>query len=401
MHLALINGFQGGHHLTYARLYARALAEMGHEIDVLVPDPGAVQDWLRERDGGWLKNVCFHTFSTSEGHRFTGLARRYVDPVVRWLHAARGVKYAARVRGQSPDGVFFIWLDDYLEPGSRALGKLLPAIFPWPWSGLYYHPRHLRNLPRGLDSASVEAESTLAAANCRSVAVLDEGVRSGLADRIGKPVVFLPDVTDESVPSVETSLCADVRRSARGRPIVGLIGGMERRKSVMEMLSVMERHPEWYFLFAGTLGDGAAETFHPAELQRLRRLAASPPDNAWFCLERINDESRFNALFRICSVVVAVYHDFPHSSGILTKAAVFGCPVVVAEGYFMAERVRDYRLGVTVPERNPQAIEAALSCLLDPECFRLRIGDPRFADYRTAHSGVRLREAFGEIVRAY
>ncbi len=54
-------------------------------------------------------------------------------------------------------------------------------------------------------------------------------------------------------------------------------------------------------------------------------------------------------------VVFCAFDDFPFSSNTLTKAAVFEKPVVVSEGYLMAERVRSYRTGEVVPQGNAEA----------------------------------------------
>ncbi len=44
----------------------------------------------------------------------------------------------------------------------------------------------------------------------------------------------------------------------------------------------------------------------------------------------------------------------------LTKAAVFKKPVVVSDGFLMAERVRVYRMGENVPEGDVSAFHSEL-----------------------------------------
>ena len=61
-------------------------------------------------------------------------------------------------------------------------------------------------------------------------------------------------------------------------------------------------------------------------------------------------QRQFYALHSVCDILFGVYHQFAHSSGLLTKAAFFQKPVIVSKGYCMEERVRKYHLGLVVDE---------------------------------------------------
>ena len=60
----------------------------------------------------------------------------------------------------------------------------------------------------------------------KGLAILDEGIRGGVAERIGRTVVVFPDFTDERLPStqIESRLAERLRAFAGDRPIVGLFG---------------------------------------------------------------------------------------------------------------------------------------------------------------------------------
>jgi UDP:flavonoid glycosyltransferase YjiC (YdhE family) len=96
----------------------------------------------------------------------------------------------------------------------------------------------------------------------------------------------------------------------------------------------------------------------------------------------------------------AGYRDFPNSSNALTKAAVFERPIVVSDGYLMAERVRMFGLGEVIPEGNAEALVAALRRMLALGYGDELRGRARWKDYREAHSMVRLKKAMEELLAA-
>ena len=102
--------------------------------------------------------------------------------------------------------------------------------------------------------------------------------------------------------------------------------------------------------------------------------------------------------FEASEVLFAAYHDFPHSSNILTKAAIFQKPVIVSDGYLMAERVRRYRLGEVIQQKNPELCAAALRRILTDRQAWLEEHQPRWEEYRTANSREFAKRAIGQIV---
>ena len=106
-----------------------------------------------------------------------------------------------------------------------------------------------------------------------------------------------------------------------------------------------------------------------------------------------------NGIYAVSDVVVAAYRAFPNSSNALTKAAVFERPIVVSEGYLMAERVRKYRLGEVVPEGDVGALVGAIKKMVKPEYGNHLRSQARWEDYRQAHSVERLNEAFRKVIK--
>lgn len=78
-----------------------------------------------------------------------------------------------------------------------------------------------------------------------------------------------------------------------------------------------------------------------------------------------------NELTSMCSVHFAAYHDFLHSSNKLIRSAAWRIPLVVSEGGYMAERVRNHRMGMVCDPSDPESISAAIDSALSMDrCHR-------------------------------
>ena len=230
--IALVDGFDDGHHLTYQRQMVRAWLAQGHRVIALVPDPARAAG--RGADPG-AQLAAYPFRHTSAASPFWRL-RKVWRPLAAWQHAARAVRAAERESGWRVDLVFFAWLDDYIVGLAPLCRFIAPVLFRYPWSGLFFHPWHLR-APAG-DAEAHYAVSTgmLRTRRCRGVAVLDEGVAAQLEERIRKPVIALPDATDDALPPTEPERVRRLDAAARGRKVIGLMGELSRRKGVVAFL---------------------------------------------------------------------------------------------------------------------------------------------------------------------
>ena len=152
-------------------------------------------------------------------------------------------------------------------------------------------------------------------------------------------------------------------RRARGRRIVGLLGHLSVAKNLKLLLDLASdsRNKDLFFFFAGQYEPLGVP---PATRNQLAHAAAGKWDNIWALLDRIPDDREFNAFISRLDVVFAVYRDFCRSSNILSKAALFRRPVIVAQGYCMADRTAEYNLGLAVPENDPATTITAIRRLL-------------------------------------
>lgn len=407
--IALIDTNHGrGHHLMYMRWLSKTLLERGYRVIAFYPVSAEVTPWIQvhcpqaadrfyafdlpnlERWNlpwiGWMKPKKIF---------FAGYLQKIFMTLGRWKQAADAIDRASQQLGFSPDLVFFNWIDNYLS--YYFSHHWVDLIFPYPWSGLYFRPGEIRFQKQTRLPHYAIARSS----RCRGLTLLNEDVVDILQQQLKAPVFLFPDFTDESPPNPACDLVRQIREKAGERKIIGLLGSLSKRKGIMTLLEVAQcsQAEDYLFVFVGTLQSHAfAQDYNqsfPAEFEKVKDCAAAPPDNCFFYTDFIATEADFNAVMKTCDVLFAAYENFKYSSNILTKAAVFEKPVIVSDGYCMAERVRSYQLGVVIPEGDVQACQIALKTLCDPPTdYQDRFN---FAAYRHLHSTERLGDIFQDL----
>lgn len=402
-HIVVINGLWVGHHPTYVKTFVKILIGAGYQVSVFCPDPDEVSSWVSQTFSAETGRFKAHYFSD----RGLGLWKYFPDRLryalwswPRWLHASRTIKKHFSSR-EKPDLVFFAWIDCYLHGYLPA--RLIDSLFPFKWSGLYFHPRHLR-APKdegapGRRRFFAPAENFIAQSKYAAlIAVLDEGVvgalRSGLH---GKPAVVFPDFSDEVIPLDRFHWAEEIRAKARGRKIIGLLGALARRKGLLTLIRMAEQSAarDWYFVFAGELLE---DTFSRDELEEVKSFLNTQREDCSFYIHKIPDDAQFNALVNVCDVIFAMYEDFPHSSNLITKSALYGKSVLVSVGGYMEEVVRRYKLGEAVPAGDIQAALSALRRLTSGELAQENLAGMK--EYARRQSQENLQQALLDLVAA-
>ncbi len=389
-----------GHHPTYFTHFAAAFAETGTEVVPFCPDPEDFESRL---------NRC----------ELSGVARRRIDAPTRifgpqesgfhparwrghyeglrffWSHGRRLRRWEAQ-HGRKIDLVFFACIyDRHFEHFGLA-----ERLFGFRWAGLYLHARSFRmpgtSLPYQGGYPCPEKIFTLP--SMRSVAVLDEGITEAMGRLTGgRPVHVFPDITESRLPRGDESegLAAKIRAFACGKPVVSLTGHLQWTKGLEDFTRLALRpdmRDVFFFL-------GGAINWHeiPAKQKAWLQEAWEKAGNIYAHLQSL-PEATMNSVIANSDVVFAAYRDFPNSSNVLTKIAIFERPVIVSDGYLMAERVRRHDMGEVVPEGDLGALAAAVRKVLQPgygEALRSRAS---WSDYRDLHSVERLKALMPEIL---
>ena len=395
--IVLTDPFWEGHHLTYLQLFTQILLQQGYRVLVLCPKPDEIAKLIAETMPSYSASLFVDCFTEPKSPQVKIKGMGSLFPTFwRWYSTAKAIAKASKKFNLSPDLVFFCWLDLYLyysysSRNCRVIYKLADLAFPYKWTGILFHTVS----PEAVVNPNVYRR--LGAENCKAIAVLHEDSANKL-QHLGKKVEILPDVADDSAPDLSYDIAQKLREKADGRKVVGLLGYLEKRKNLLSLLEIAKQSTDkpWFFLFAGKL----SQDFSESEQAAIAQFVESQPDNCLFLFERIPQESQFNALVNECDVLYAVYQDFPGSSNTLTKAAIFQKLVLVAQGYLMESRTKEFNLGLSVDnsqnDLSPQI--QALEILLDRDRFYQDFGLPKFDEYASKNSRDQMRNTFLDLI---
>ena len=394
--IALVETRWVGHHPTFFREFVASLRRIGVRVLALCPQPNALA-----ADPG------VQAAALEVPHGSLLLKNRDHDPLTtlwRWYRAGRTLDALEDRTGWRAEAVFFTYLDNFVRflpiPGAPSL------LLGRPWTGLYFRNDHLawsrrgpvnrlKHLAKGdgiFRSGSLHAPLT----------VLDERFDEPLRAISGRTIRHFPDITDETAPSAPTAEATGLKRLAAGRPIVGMAGGLEKRKGLLTFVrtaaAARAAGRPWFFAAKGPM---LHQTFSPAELAWLRETVPTLTDVLHLDVEstaRINDGADYNALVQAFDVMWVAYEEFNGSSNTLTKAALFEKPVLATAGECIGSRVENFGLGLTIAEGSvPEALDG-IGALLKGQGRDGRSLQPQWAEYRSLHTRAHLDRCFQEIV---
>jgi hypothetical protein len=393
--IALVDYTLAGHHLSFMRSFCRILIGQGNHVICVVPEV--------EKISSWVKTELPEKTEFFEGYEYenpTGLATKFgrfnntVTALRRWRHEAVLLKKIEKNSSRKIDLVFYAWLDNQLA--QYIPGKLLDLIFPWKWTGLYFHPYHLRRETKFLDRKASwrDFDSIFLAGNCIGVTVHDLGIVEKFSRRVGKPVIHFPETADATAPDENFTVAKTIRENAKGRIVVGMIGCEKHKGTLTLARLVRDVDPGlYYFAFLGILPQS---TYTEKEWEEIQAFIAERRENCFFRFEPIPEGSAYNAVFCSFDIPFLVYDDFVSSSNRLTKAAIFHRLVLSSNNYCVGEDVKNYALGAAVQPMDVQAAKAGL------ESLRQQVREEKFPiknweEYRQLNSDEKLVERFGEV----
>ncbi len=362
-YVILGDSFTTGHHDVFFGLYIQLFVELGYAVRFFSPNEKKI--WSQ------LPASCKTHVTPYHCHDYVSITACKVYDInhflsALWLWAESIIRIWGIVikQKQFPTLVFFLWLDHYMDP--HISGILITILFPFAWSGIYFHPRHIRERRNTSGLPYYRPDNALRSKNCKCVAVLDETIASDMEKYLNhKPVIVIPDISVTDKAETRFPLYKEIRKKAGNRKIVACLGSIEKRKSTLFLSEVSKKliHDAYYFIFIGRVYE---EWFLPDELQKFREFIQNPPKNCFVYPHAVTD-TQINSLIQLSSVIFLGYTNFYHSSNILIKAGIFKRPVVVFDTNFCsAARTKAYHLGAVIRDGSVSQCVHAIERLTHP-----------------------------------
>jgi len=403
--VALVDWRWQGHHSNYFVNYVVAIAKAGYRVLPLCSNPedfsSRLAILLSSGSSHELETLIDDPIHLSHPKSSKIRPARYRGWHNAWRRFAglgKQLRHLEKTKEINVILVFFACIYDHDFEHFQKVEK----SFGFPWSGLYLHARsfHMPGSPMPYTGVIPCPEKIFSSGLMRSAAVLDEGVAAPMGDIAeGKPIVLMPDFTDEDLPvdgDGGAGLANKIMSFAQGRPVVSLLGHLQRTKGIEEFTAMAQNESmrNVFFFLGGEVNWTEIEESKRSEMQKVWESAG----NVYAHLQYISSDKEINAVISVSDVVYAAYKDFPNSSNILTKAAVFKKPVIVSDGYVMAERVREYGLGEVVTEGDAEGIAKTLRRMLAEGYSENLESRARWDEYHSVHAVERLPECFEQLL---
>lgn len=394
-----------GHHPSYAVHLALAISKAGMDVVPFCANPADFQKRLNS--------------STDQSRKHSGK----IHPAIQIQRAGSRFKWSRRLLpiGQAINhfGILGKQMRRWSQSNSRAIDQVFfcciydidfeffryaDPFFRLPWAGLYFNSRFFR-LPGTRIPYQTRIscpEKFFGLPSCTGVAVMDPQAVQAMQERIGanKRVVLFPDFTDVSLDcetaSTPSSLASKIRCFANGKPVISLVGHLQRTKGLLSFTkAACDSSLQDITFFLG--GEINWQEISEADKQWLLQKWEENP-NIYSHFQRLSSEVTLNQVIVESDIIYTAYSDFPNSSNILTKAALLKRPVVVSEGHLMAELVRDYQLGEVVQDDDLANICQTLRTMLQPGYLEQLSKRARWQDYADLQSADRLPQAFQQLL---
>jgi hypothetical protein len=395
--IVLIDYSLTGHHLSFLRSFSKILLEQGHRVICIAPEVSKVKDWMDLN----CESVA-HRFHAAEYRHEPRSFKRFgrfnhsASVLQKWKFDASIIQSVSSDLKLKVDLVFYAWIDNQLT--NYLPSFILDRVFPFKWSGLYFHPYHLRLEQKPLQKKANwrDWDAIFLSNNCKAITIHDQGLVKPFNKRIGKPVIHFPETADDSKPDFNYSIYKKIKSRAKGRKVVGMIG-CESHKGTLTLIDVVLKadSKRYFFAFIGMLPQN---TYNNQEWKKVEKFIQEDRENCFFHFHPVPEGSAYNAVFCSFDIPFLVYDNFISSSNRLTKAAIFERLVLSSDNFCVGDDVKKYKLGEAIPPKN---VEAAIEGL-DKIAKRIDSNDLPYDQwklYRELNSNEMLYERFAELTR--
>lgn len=256
--------------------------------------------------------------------------------------------------------VFFAHLDSALPRFPLWFSK---CLLPERWGGVMITPSYRMKVNDQIKAyQQFRAEEIVSLS--KGILVLHPKYQKYFKHRFSSLIVnHLPELC----PPLEKrcfSIAEHVTACAAGRKIISILGLITYKRDVLLFLEAAVQLPaDRYFI--SIIGRLDKNKYSPQELARIHFLIEQLSDYSFVKIDYyIPTEAEFNAVLGISDLVFLYYNNHPYSSNVLAKSMMYKKPVIVSEGYIMAETVRKYKWTAVVTP-NPSKVAETMMYVLD------------------------------------
>ncbi|GAC1419479.1 MAG: hypothetical protein NVS1B13_16960 [Flavisolibacter sp.] len=362
----------------------------------MVPSVKLVEEWLKENVNGHITKFKGYSYTTKlKKYKVSKHLNHTIEVTDRWNQESKLIRQIQKENKIKIDLVFYAWIDNQLAQFIST--TLLDAIFPYKWTGLYFHPYHLR-----LDGKVIEKkanwrdiDSIFLSKKCIGVVVHDTGIINKFSKRIGKPVIHFPETADDTPPDNLNPHALQIKDRSKDRIVVGMIA-CEKHKGTLTMIRMARdgNSKKYFFAFLGIL---PKDNYTNDEWVEVQDFINQKKENCYFHFETLTEGAAYNAVFNSFDIPFLIYNNFISSSNRLTKAAIFKKLVLASNNYCVGDDVKKFNLGETVKPNNHKVALDALE-KLSQRIAEKNFPEKKWAEYCYINSKEILYKKFEEVI---
>lgn len=387
----------GGHREAFMQFFAKSVLELGHEVICIMPETSAIQSWVQQNVVS--QNIHYYDMLI-ESKNYTSLGRfnNSFSKINVWRKQKIAFQQIEIELQKKIDLVFFNWLDSQMSNYLPA--QIIDFIFPYQWTGVYFHPVIFRQRPDFLEhkTSFSDVDNLFLAKKCIAITVHDEGLKDKLQYRTGKQTLLFPEIADATPPNPSFPLAQKIKTKANGRIVIGIIG-LEPYKGVFTLMNVVKiaDATQFFFVFTGMYNENSLIYLSENQKAEYLEFIKNPPENCIWQTGSFKEGEEYNSVICSFDIIHLVYKKFYSSSNRLTKAAIFKKLVIGNNLGCVGEDIPKYNLGETVDEDDVEAQYQKLKILRD-RILRNDFPMEQWEIYAKKHSAESLKDKFKTLI---
>lgn len=260
-----------------------------------------------------------------------------------------------------------------LEIGKRQSNKLkLSGIFFSPFRPQFEDQNTIKNKLNGILKGirkDLQVRWMLRNKNLNRLFILND--RSAVAEfnhKYGNRFSFLPDPAPNFNTTAQLESMVFLRKKYKidsSKKVLLIFGSISRKKNIENIIEALKLlSPAYQQQIVLYICGEPDEEYSMKLSQLLTKSAISLPNITFIPHLSFVPSAIIDDIFRLSSLILSPYINYYNSSGVVSLAAKYNVPILVAESSLAADIVSEYKLGFAVNPKKSADIAAILSFFL-------------------------------------